>query len=387
MNTIDDYIKWRGDLTFDVAPVNNIDIVIFSQITMLFLETLITYNDSIKFEELMNKYYEIYKNDSIGLIIPGSITDILLMASKEKRYKDLFIEKYINIIDEDKEEQFCALTIKICPNTTCVIFSGTDDTIVGWKENLNLLLEKDTHAQIDSEKYIENLYNNNYFENSNIIIAGHSKGGNLAMYAATNVKKEIQERIIKVFNIDGPGFTKQFFETKKYNRVKDKIVEIIPKDSVVGRLFEHQERQLVVNSNAKGLMQHDVFTWNIARDDFEIIEEISANSNHVELKIKNLIDTLDNEGKEMFINSIYRLMKVNNNKLLNNLKNNKIAIAKAYLNLSKEEKKIILTSINHLSRDGIIRNGVIKSILALEKHNRQIKAKNKMESKKISSQQ
>ena len=87
MNTIDDYIKWRGDLTFDVAPLNNIDIVIFSQITMLFLETLITYNDSIKFEELMNKYYEIYKNDSIGLIIPGSITDILLMASKEKRYK------------------------------------------------------------------------------------------------------------------------------------------------------------------------------------------------------------------------------------------------------------------------------------------------------------
>lgn len=382
MNTIDDYIKWRGDLTFDVSPLNNVDIVLFSQITMLFLETIISSNDSIRFEELMNKYYDIYGNESIGLIIPGSITDVLFAASKEKRYKDLLIENYVNIICDEKEEQFCALTLKIDDNTTCVVFSGTDDTIVGWKENLNLLLEKNTHAQIDSEKYIQNLYKDNYFGNSNIIILGHSKGGNLAMFAATNVKKEIQEKITSVYNIDGPGFTKHFFETKKYSRVEHKIVEIIPKDSVVGRLFEHQERQLVVNSNAKGLMQHDVFTWNIDRDNFEIIEEISAKSNHVELKIKNLIDTLDKEGKQMFINSIYRLMRVNDNKLLNNLKNNKIAIAKAYLNLSKEEKKIILTSINHLTKDGIIRNGVIKSILALEHHNRQIKAKNKTLNKK-----
>ena len=382
MNTIDDYIKWRGDLSFDISPLNNVDIVIFSQITMLFLETIINSNDSIRFEELMKKYYDIYSNEAIGLIIPGSITDVLLLASKEARYKDLIIENYVNIISEEKEEQFCALTIKINPKTTCVIFSGTDDTIVGWKENLNLLLDKDTNAQIDSEKYINDLYNANYFGDSNIIIAGHSKGGNLSMYAAANLKKEIQNKIIKVYNIDGPGFTKHFFETKKYNRIADKVLEVIPKDSVVGRLFEHQEKQIVVNSNAKGLMQHDVFTWNIARDNFEIIDELSSKSNHVELKIKNLIDTLDIEGRQMFIDSIYRLMKVNNNKLLNNLKNNKIAIAKAYLNLSKEEKRIILTSINHLSKDGIIRNGVIKSILALEKHNRQIKIKNKTENKK-----
>lgn len=381
MNTIDDYIKWRGDLTFNIAPINNIDIVLFSQITMLFLETIITSEDKIKFEDLMNTYYKKFGNESIGLIIPGSITDVLYSASKENRYKDLVIENYVNIICEEKEEQFCALTMKIDESTTCVVFSGTDDTIVGWKENLNLLLDKNTHAQIDSEKYIENLYDQNYFGNANIIILGHSKGGNLAMFAATNVRKEIQERILKVYNIDGPGFSKHFFETKKYARVENKILEIIPKDSVVGRLFEHQEIQIVVNSNAKGLMQHDVFTWNIERDNFEIIEEISAKSNHVELKIKNLIDTLDKEGRQMFIDSIYSLMCVNNNKLLNTLKNNKIAIAKAYLNLSKEEKKIILTSINHLSKDGIIRNGVIKSIIALEKHNRQIKAKNKSEIK------
>ncbi len=377
MGTIHDYLEWRGDLSFDAAPLNNVDIVLLSQLTMLFLESVITEKDSITFQDLMDKYYEIHGNEAIGLIIPGSITDILHNASQMDRYKDLIIEKYVNIICEEKEEQFCALAIKLLPEVTYVVFSGTDDTVVGWKENLNLLLEKDTHAQIDSVRYITSLYDMEYFKDKKIIIGGHSKGGNLALYAATNIPLKIQEQIYKVYCLDGPGFNSSFFKTKRYTRIKDKIIEIIPIDSVVGRLFEHTDNQITVNSDAKGLMQHDVFSWNIIRNDYEIINSNSTKSKHVDLKIKEVIETLDHEGRKIFIDCVFRLMNVNDNKSLNNLKNNKIAIARAYLSLSKEEKKILLRSINHLTKDGIIRNGVIKSILALEKHNKKIKTNNK----------
>jgi len=382
MSTINEYLKWRGDLTFNISPINEIDLVLLSQIPLLHLETIIDNDTIISFEDLLDLYYKKYNNKEIGLIIPGTITEALHYASKQFRFKDLIIKKYIKIIDEDKEEQFCAVTIDLTDEISYIIYCATDDTIIGWKENLNLILNKETNAQLDSLDYINKLENEGTIANKKIYIGGHSKGGNLSIYAGTLADDSIKNKIINIYNFDGPGFNEYFFEQDKYKIISDKVIEILPIDSVVGCLFSHKGKQIIVNSNARGLMQHNVLTWLVDKTKFELIETTSYKAKHVDQKIKHLVESMDDTMKQDFINAVYRILSANNNKLLITLKQNKIAIAKAYLNSSKEEKKIILKLLNYLVRDGIIRNGLINGLIELDRFKRALKKRHKKENKK-----
>ena len=233
MSNIVDYIKWRGDLSFEADPINEIDNLILSRISYLPFKE-IKFNNKEKFKILANRFLELKKEDF------HQIDDISLIEelAKSNRYKDLIFSDYYEKIDEEEEKQFAAITVWLPNNELFVSYRGTDATIVGWKEDFNMSFMINVPSQLEGVKYLEAI-SKKYFRKK-LRIGGHSKGGNVAVYSSIFCNKKTKSRIIDVTNADGPGFDKSIIQTKEYKEILDRIHTFIPQTSIIGRLLEHE---------------------------------------------------------------------------------------------------------------------------------------------------
>jgi len=288
MNVID-YIKWRGDLSFSKDHFNYVDGLIFS---------LLAYNSC-----------DIGGNFKIKDIINTSFTnqydqDLLLEQLRiSNRYKNLIFHDYVSILHSETNEQFAAMMIDISNKETVICFRGTDSTITGWNEDFELSY-KEVPAQIDALNYLST--RTNPFRK--YIVVGHSKGGNLALYSATNCNRLIQNRIREVISYDGPGLKKNTYSIDSFNRIKNRYIKIVPQLDVVGLIFDMEEKKIVVSSDAKGFGQHSGFTWHILSNQFEV-----TNLNDRSLLLKNAIDNFLNktteEERKQFTNDLFNALK------------------------------------------------------------------------------
>lgn len=372
MGKVIDYIKWRGDLSFDIDDLNEVDIAILSQLPLLNIQDVFSKNEfeeGILISDLVNKIYSIYKNSQLGLIIPGHINETLYEMANSNRYKNLIVSDYIREVDEENIVQFCALTIHIDKHLSCVIYSGTDDSIIGWKENFMMLYEEEINAQRKAKEYFENI-SKKYF-NRKYIIVGHSKGGNLSTYAAVNVNKRLRNKIKFVYCFDSPGFLTDIYLKPGYHELENKIKLIIPQCSIVGMLFNHREDREIVKANSKGLLQHDITTWEVKHNHFITTDELDKEAIHVDNVIKTLISTYTIEEQIRIVDSFFAILACEDNKYLINLKNKKKALLQAYLKTNKEDKKILFTIFKTLVKDNIIRNGLISNFIEFDKINKE----------------
>ena len=363
-----DYIDWRGDITFGNNHINQVDVLAFSQLALLDLDDIVpgVENDNgitIKeaFDSLVEKGRDICKD--LGLIIPNHMFPMMKKMSLSKRYKNIVLKKYVNDVNVERQTQFCAMCAEIDSHLELIIFSGTDDTIIGWKENLNMLISK-TPGQQSSCEYLRKVMD----KNKKYIICGHSKGGNLSIFSTLHIEKEYQDLIIGTFSFDGPGLTENFDDIPNFNESIKKIVNVIPQTSVIGMLFEHPEKQLVVHSNEKGIFQHDVFSWEVMGKKIVVEEKgLSNDAIHIDKKIKDIISTMDDPTKVKFCDILYHILGGSDIPTLTELNKKRSVILKNYFNTDLATKHMFNKILSELLLDKVIAKTLLINLAKFNK--------------------
>lgn len=269
---------------------------------------------------------------------------------ESERFGKLLATKYINKIDQEQEKQFAAITVLMPNDTIFVSYRGTDNTIVGWKEDLNMSFKSHIASQISAKKYLEIIAQE--YPDKKIRIGGHSKGGNIAVYAATFVNKEIKDRIINVYNNDGPGFCDDVIETPEYKEMIEKVHTYIPQSSVIGRLMNHREKYTVVKSVQKGIMQHDLYSWEVLGKQFVTLEEVTNGSEFVDKTIKEWLENVEPTKREQVIDVVFDILNTTDAQTMKEIKSNWFTSARtmmaSYKNIDNETKEMIWQTLNEL---------------------------------------
>jgi hypothetical protein len=273
-----------------------------------------------------------------------------------KRFSNLKLYGYIQEIDNKETKQFSSLAIELKEGLYYIAFSGTDDTITGWKEDFNMQFMSFIPAQKAALKYL-NKYMNTL--KGQFILGGHSKGGNLAIYAASKCFYTKKQKIINIYNNDGPGFNKKIIESSAYKKIEDKIIRFVPESSVVGLLFNHTGQLNIVKSSQVGIFQHDAFSWKTSKTEFVECKALSNESKIINESLKSwVLQMTENEQKE-FINSLFEILESTEATTLTELVFEKFNIFEMIKNSDKKDTQIVAKALVKLldeSRKTIFKN-------------------------------
>ena len=353
MASVFDYLDWRGDITFSEVGLTEVDSLILSAICYIDFEGIVEGEPSGKPVTLLNaarSYLKAHKGEKayIGAILPSEILTLLAKAAKTKRFANVRLVGYVNKVDTETQTQFSAISYLLDDDSIYVGYRGTDDTLVGWKENFNMSFMDAVPAQLLAVDYLNAAAE---LTKGNIVAGGHSKGGNLAVYATVKCSEEVRERILTTFNNDGPGFSREFIDSEDYQSIKHKIRTLIPQSSVVGLLLEHEESYEVVKSNETGLMQHDPFSWELLGGRFIKLDSITDESRAIDRRLKDWLSEMDVKQREEFVDAIYETLLSTNAATLTDINTDKVKLVKAWGSLSDENKAIITKSIKLLLKE------------------------------------
>ena len=319
MANIMDYLDWRGDLCLSRNIFNDVDALIlaclsyvdFSGIVPEISKGDIKLKDAAKIFFRMHSKQELESDKSFVAFAP----QLLEKMSNTRRFSNLNLCNFVDIVDSRKVLQFSALEIKLNKDISYISIRGTDDTLIGWREDFDIAY-KQIPAQKASVKYLEKIAESTgrkYF------VGGHSKGGHLAMYCSSCVKKDLNNRILKVFSFDGPGFNEDFIDTKKIDEISNRVVRIIPDTSVIGMLLINPIKAIVVKSSNYGLMQHDALSWEIMGKDFVTQENLSKTGQEIEKTFTTWILNIAMEDRKAFIDDIWKVLDATNETLLSHI--------------------------------------------------------------------
>ena len=344
MANIHDYLDWRGDLKFEEFGVNEIDELILARVSY-FPYDRIKMKPKEKFKDIAKKMESFTDNDFIW----KGDKELLEKLGESERYSDVTITDYIKHNVEEEQKQFSAITIHIGNSLHYVSYCGTDYSLYAWKENFNLSFMDKIPAQIEAKKYFDEIAKQ---YKGKFILGGHSKGGNLAIYAAVKASAKNRSRIIKALNYDGPGFRSDFLKSKEYKEMLPKLHEYIPQDSVVGMLLTQDEAFTVVLSTEKAILQHDIFSWVVHKDKLIKVPNTTKASKITNRALSNWIKNCSLEQRQIFIDSVYEMLYATEATSLKELSStwvSKIGIVlKTYNNLSEKDKKIMSKTVKQI---------------------------------------
>ncbi|MDF2510633.1 MAG: hypothetical protein K0S04_499 [Herbinix sp.] len=359
MNNILDYIRWRGDLSFEVSPFNEVDNMILAKLSYLNFRGIIGADQSygIPLYQAAKAYFAFGENGNIqpGDIRKDELIELLRLMAGSRRFSELILSNYVDVIDLEKEMQFAALTIHLGNYCSYIAFRGTDDTLVGWKEDFNMSIMEVVPSQMEALVYYRRI--SRTYDNHHFILGGHSKGGNLAVYAAVHTPEEEQVRITAVYNNDGPGFHQSMFHRQEYQKISDRIITLIPQSSIIGMLLEHEENYTIVKSSQKGFLQHYGYNWEVEGTSFVHLKNITQESQLLDITLRRFLYSLSIDRREQFTSTLFEILSSNESRTLNDIRVGSIralkAMLKTYDNLDKDVKKAINNTISLLFAEGI----------------------------------
>lgn len=351
---IAEYVRWRGDISFEMSPFNNVDALVFAQLSYNKLEGLMSseFDKSLSLSQLVKLLKSAPDYDeriNLGFMIEPQTVELLFLCAQSRRFGNVKVTAFRSIYSEENCEQFAAVTFTFGKNSV-IAFRGTDDYLVGWKEDMNISYMDPVPAQADALKYLTEA--GQCFKKNNLYITGQSKGGNLSVYAGTYAPQKIKRRIKNIYNLDGPGFNEKFFKTKDYKSVQKRIVSIYPENCIVGKFFKHDSNYTIIKSVERGIRQHDSMTWQCLGTDFVPGIEFTAESNFFEKSFNEWADNLTNDDKKHFSDALFDILfasgfKTNLEISQNVLKASK-GMFKAYAKIEPETKNNIRRIINDL---------------------------------------
>ena len=305
MGNIFDYLTWRGDLTFTQDPPNAVDALIFSTLTYVgYGETAQRPPESAaSLRRCAEEFFALENPES--RVRSKKDMELLRCAAATARFGHCGLCLYRSVLLPEQETQFAAMTFLLDDGSMFLAYRGTDNSLVGWKEDFNMTFQQTIPAQRLAQEYIREAA---LSHTAPMRVAGHSKGGNLAVFAAARCSPMVRKRILTVYNNDGPGFTKYMIGDPGYNAIVPRIQTYIPQSSVIGMLLEHEEPFIVIRSKSVGIMQHDPYSWEVEGPHFLPVQEVTESSQFLDATIKNWFAGMTNRERNQLVEVLYGLL-------------------------------------------------------------------------------
>lgn len=282
-----------------------------------------------------------------GCFDAESSRELLFALCASPRFRDVRLADLLFTFNVERQEQFCGGTFLLPDGSAYVAFRGTDATLVGWKEDFNMAYQCPVPSQADAARYLTHAAE--LFAGRPLYVGGHSKGGNLAVYAASEAASEAQSRVRRVFSHDGPGFTAEFLAGEGYARVCERVEKTMPRSAIVGMCLETHEDYSIVESSSVSILQHDPFTWLVEDGNFVYAEGFSAGSRYLDRTVTAWLAGLDNEARGRFIDALYGVVASTGAKSFAQIRDNwKTALpvmAEAASELDPDTRKLILGTL------------------------------------------
>lgn len=335
MNIIN-YVKEHSNDDFKTLPFTEVDNLILSLLPYLnFTDIVPPFNGKkITLKEAASKLKE--KEYNYRGIFNHNTYKLLQVMANSKRYSDALLYNYMRVINN--EMQFGALTIKLNDNTKYISYAGTDTSIVGWEEDFKMAYMYPGASQKYATVYLNKAIG---LLDKNVRVGGHSKGGNLAISAVMNAKFYIRKKVKQIYNNDGPGFLKEQVESKEYKKIANKIKMFVPKESIIGMLFYHQDEYTVVKSKGFNIIQHDAFNW-MCNDKKFILDTQDKRSKNLEIKLTKKLEELPIDKRIKLVKNIFDIFKNNDIKDIKDIDLKKFwLLIKSFKGLDKEAQNIL----------------------------------------------
>ena len=353
-----DYLDWRGDLTLDQSPFNEVDNLLIAQLAYLNLDGLVPSPEQggeVTAREACERYFALHDEQAIarqGFLVRMT-APVLRKLAETRRFAGTRLAHYVNEVDPEREMQFSAVHARLDDGTVYVAFRGTDSTLIGWKENFNMSFAAPVPSQLEAVRYLERTAGGG--NGPPLRLGGHSKGGNLAVFAAVRCREPIRSRILEVYNNDGPGFDREFLASPAYREMLGRIRKFVPQTSVVGMLLEHDEEYTVIRSSQRGLLQHDALSWEVLGPRFVYVGQVTRESRLLDEMLRSWLDRMDRAQRERFAEALFGLFEAGGIETVDDLSRDKWKHLRGLvrlLNQSPEVKRVLARALKLLFLEG-----------------------------------
>ena len=351
MKNMLDYIKEFGHVSFEERAFSEIDALVLTELEYLPLEKVVPSDENgenfVTVKEIA-EYMQEHKQelfDENPMMITEERHEVSQVIADAPRFQSLKFFGVVSEWDKDTTKQFAAVTVEVEPSVRLVVFRGTDETLIGWKEDFLMTYSPLVAAQTDAKEYLAKQAS---LFDGDLMVSGHSKGGNLAIYAAATQEEDVQLRIVDIFCFDSPGLYRSVLETKGYQNIVPLAMRYIPQDSLVGLMLESEVPYVIVKSNATGAMQHSAMTWEIEDGQFIKMEKLTKNSQLNDQTFKKWTESVSDEELELFWNVFFELLFSVGIDTVNDLYGQFMHYVQEFLKVAgdmDEEKRELLTRI------------------------------------------
>ena len=368
MKNIIDYVEWRGDLCFSQDAFNDVDALVLAMLSYLPLNGIapdVDSNKKISLKETEQRYFSEHPShaenpEEIGMTVSPSmdaaLMQLLRLTSQSARFSGMKVSRYAEKTDLSAEEQFSAITFELPGGKLkkVIAFRGTGNTLIGWKEDFAMAYREEIPAQDSACQYLKQRLG---MLSGKAVVCGHSKGGNLAVYAASCLNKGKLSKVSRVVNFDGPGFNFSIIARGHFEKCKSKVINYLPEESVVGMLLESVGERSVISSSARYVYQHNPLSWQIMRTGF-VEGSLSDMTQLIEEKLESWLEDISLEKREAFIDALFDILSGSENQTISPKESLRDinGVIKNIKNLDDDTKKIlseVFASMTEKAKDAL----------------------------------
>ena len=311
MGNLITYVQQYGAQTFEDKSLTDIDVLVLTEIAYLPFDEIVPKSfdvtEAISLNQLGKEFEQIKEKEQElnPFMITSERIELLEIVSKSQRYKEIKVFGFMNDIDDERTKQFAAVCYQWEEENRWIIFRGTDETLIGWKEDFMMTYSDLIPAQTDAIEYLKKQAET---FSGTLNVSGHSKGGNLSLYASAMQEETVQNRIGQIYCWDSPGVHRSILGTEGYQRVVSKAKRYIPQDSIVGMMLESQVPYQIIESQGSGISQHSALMWNIEEDHFVELTELTKNSQLTDQTFKQWTEVVSDEDLKLFFDTFFDLI-------------------------------------------------------------------------------
>lgn len=349
-----DYLDWRGDLTFGQAPFNEVDNLLLTELVYVDFTGIVPGQDSedaVFLKDASRMFWEQHTQEEILERVSMTKMSAFVMEKMAqcRRFENACLSRYVCEIDKEQQSQFCAVCITLDDHSLFVSYSGTDSTLIGWRENFNMSYLQQTPGQEKAVRYLNHAVRTGHRQ---VRVGGHSKGGNLAVYAGIFCEDDVRKNIVQIYSNDGPGFAEGVLCSPACQEILPRVKRVLPQKAVVGMLLGHGAAYEVVHSTQNRARQHDMLSWEVLGSKMVYEDKLSEQSIAINDILKNWVAAMDTSQKRQFVETVFSMLEhagVKNVDDFYHLKwKNVSEMIRTQRGLSDDEKEIISRTLKML---------------------------------------
>ena len=350
MDNIITYVQQTMD-TFAQLPLNDVDSLVLSCVAYLDIPEALSAARSWKGLRLADLFRAEHFDRLFSVTFaPQRSQELLTALAASPRFREVRVMGYTTKLDKEDGKQFSAMTFRLGDRLSYIAFRGTDSTVVGWKEDFHMAFQSPVPSQQEAVLYLRQAAAHSP---GILYLGGHSKGGNLAVYAAAFCDKRLQKRIRLIFSHDGPGFLPQVLESPGFDAVAVRIRKTVPQSSIIGLLLEQQEQGKIVKSRSVSLLQHDPFTWEVKNGGFLVVDHLTADARYVDRTLSAWLEQMPHDRRERFVDALFGILETTNIHTFDQLRadwqNTVPAVAREAIHLDADTRTFLLRTLRELA--------------------------------------